>query len=95
MAELYLGTIVATTTAKNNTDTAATFTIPPLARIVVQPDVACYAGLIKSGGTAVASTTGLKVDADGIYETSTTSDRNVLSVVSVSGTVNAKVFQVL
>lgn len=95
MAEIYLGTIVATTTAKNNTDTAAPFTIPRLSRLVIQPSAACYAGLIKSGATAVSSTTGLKVDADAAYETTTTSDRVVLSCVAVSGTVNVKVFQVL
>lgn len=87
-----LGTITATTTAKGQTTTAVPFTIPSGARIVIQPDAACYVSLNADPATLVTSSTGLKLDLDEKLEISTGQRLRYPSICSVTGTVNAKVF---
>jgi len=93
MIEL-LGTITATTTAKNQTDTAASFTIEPGARIVIQSDLACYVKLVAASGTAATVAGALQVEAYEKFEFSTGTRLQYLSVITSAGTANVKVFRV-
>lgn len=89
----YLGTIVATATAKNNADTAAPFTIPTGTRVLAQPDVSCFIALVKSGGAATTST-GLQLDAAEKFEFSAGTRLPLVSAITSAGTVNLKIYAV-
>lgn len=89
----YLGTITATTTAKNNTDTAVPFTLEQGARILIQPDVACYVALVSATTGAVTTGTGLLIEAGQPYEIPVGVRLRYLSVITSAGTANVKVFR--
>lgn len=85
----YAGVIIATTTAKNNSDTATPFTLPKGAKVAVQPDVACY---LRMDGTTATAATGVLVEANALFEVRLAPGSKTLSAIVSAGTVNAKVF---
>lgn len=89
----YLGTIVATTTAKDNVTTAAAFVIPPGAKLLIQPDAACYVSSQFPAAT-VAATNSVRFEANDIVTGFMWDDETVLAAKAVSGTVNLLVFSV-
>lgn len=92
----HLGVITATTTAKNNTNTAVPFTLAQGERILIQPDVACYVGFVATTTGAVtsgATGTGLQVEAGQTLELPVGNRLRYLSAVTAAGTVNLKVFR--
>lgn len=91
--ERYLGTIAAST-AKNNTDTAAPFTIPASAKISVQCDAAAHVLVCQGAASCTATTTnGVKVAQDALFMTSTPGNTAGLGYVSVVGAANCRVFE--
>lgn len=91
-----LGVIVATTTAKNQTDTAAAFTIPTNQRVLIQADAACYILPVASGAVTAAAGAlqGVLLDAGEKFEFTMGERLKSLSCVAVSGTVNVRVWRV-
>ena len=86
----YAGVIVATATAKNNSDTAAPFTLAEGALILLQPDAACYVeGQSAAAGTA--ATTDTLLAANERYVLLLKPGQAYVSVKAVSGTVNCQV----
>jgi hypothetical protein len=87
----YLGTIVATTTAKDNSDTAVPFTIPTGAIVACQPDAACY--LSSEFPSASISTSNSVLYAQNELVTGFLwGNQTKLAAKAVAGTVNLKVF---
>lgn len=68
--ERYLGTIVSAAVDKTNATTATPFFVPPNAKITIQCDAISY--VLTDTSTAVSSTNGVKLAADFIFPTSTT-----------------------
>lgn len=93
-----LGTIVATTT-KNNTDTAVPFNSTGEGlkgkTLLVQPDAACYIlpGLLST--STVTTANGLKLSADQTYVIMMGASYGWLACLSVSGTANLKVWELV
>lgn len=94
---VYLGTIAATTTSKNNHSTGTAFNNTGEALkgklLLVQPDVACYVRQVSANDGTASSTNGVKLAADQIFYLSMRSTKGWLACVSVSGTVNLRVFE--
>jgi hypothetical protein len=86
----YAGVIVATTTAKNNSDTAVPFTLAPGALLQIQPDAACYIEA-QSLAAGTAATTDTLVSANERVILQLDSTQAYVSVKAVSGTVNCQV----
>lgn len=86
----YAGVIVATTTAKNNSDTAAPFTLVGGSLVEVQPDAACYVSS-KALAASTAATTDRLLAANERFHILLKSDQAYVSVKAVSGTVNCQV----
>jgi len=94
---VYLGTIAATTTSKNNHDTGTPFNDTDEALkgklLLVQPDVACYVRQADTNAGTASSTNGVKLAADQLFYVSMRSNKGWLACVSVSGSVNLRVFE--
>lgn len=94
----FLGLIVATTT-KNNHDTATPFTNTGdgLAGkvLLVQPDAACYILAGTANTAAVTTANGLKLAADQTYVLVMGATQGWLACLSVSGTANLKVWELV
>lgn len=91
--ERYLGTIAATA-AKNNSDTAAPFSIPASAKISIQCDAAAHVLVCQNAGACTATTTnGVKVAQDALFMTSTPANAGGVGLVSVVGSANCRVFE--
>lgn len=94
----YLGTIVATTT-KNNHDTASAFNNTGEALkgkvLLVQPDAACYILAATTNAGTVTTSNGLKLIADQTYVIMMTEAHGWLACLSVSGTANLKVWELV
>lgn len=88
-----LGTITATTT-KNNSDTAVPFTLNKGARIAIQCDTAAYVTTGTTSAVTAATTTGVKLAADVLFDIPLRSTEQYVAVVAVSGTSVCKVFAV-
>lgn len=97
----YLGTIAGDgSTAKTSQTTVSTFTIAYGQRIMLQGDVAFYvlptpsATADGQASTAVttSATNGVKIAAGDLYELCLRTVQNDVSVISVSGAFNVKVF---
>lgn len=87
----YLGSIVATTTPKDNSDTASSFTIPDGALVLIQPDVACYVSSQYASAAITAANSELMAANEkrtGFLWTGETK----IAAKAVSGTVTLKVF---
>lgn len=95
--ERYLGTITATTTAKNNTSTASAFSIPASAKLSVQCDATSYVLVCPNSGSCTATATnGIKLAADQLFTTSTPSNsggNGYVSALASTGTINCRVFE--
>lgn len=95
--EQLLGTITATTTAKNNSDTAVVFDIPEGVKISVQCDASGFVLTGTTTSTTASSTNAVKVGTGALYDTSAPQNyggsKAYVSVVAVSGTINCRVFQ--
>lgn len=91
----YLGTIVATTTGVNQTNTGTAFTIPSGSGVLLQTDAAVTVAPIVSGtATPPATTAALDLAAgDKIYMV-LREDKYILSCRTSAGTANVKVFLV-
>lgn len=95
----FLGKIVATTT-KNNHDTAAPFSDTAGSGLsgkvlLVQPDAACY---ILPGSVITATVTtanGVKLQADERVILTMTSAQDWIACVSVSGTTNLRIWELV
>lgn len=99
--ERFLGLIAATAgpTTKDNTNTAAPFVIPFMAKITVQCDAVSYVATDVANGATSAN--GVKVDIDVAFPTAVGTSRltvssvptAVVSVIGASGAANCKVFE--
>ena len=87
----YLGTIVATTTAEDNSTTADDFDIPAGALVVFQPDAACYVSA-EFDASAITADNALLFGANELVTGMLWSTETKLAAKAVSGTVNVKVF---
>ena len=100
--ERYLGTVAGTAgpTAKDNSNTAATFTIPAHALLSVQCDAAAYVGT-DMASASLTSGNGVLVSINTLFPTAVGSDKvtissqrsAIISVLGVAGVVNCKVFE--
>lgn len=88
----YLGTIVATTTAEDNTTTADDFVIPPGCLLAVQPDAACYISSEFDEGDIDDSNSRL-LGANEWVPLFLWPGEDVVAALAVTGTVNVKVFK--
>jgi hypothetical protein len=89
----YIGTVIATTTAKDNSNTTGTtFTIPAGALVAVQPDGACYVSGEFPAATITSSNSRL-VGANEYVTGFIWGGSSKLAVKAVADTVNCKVFQ--
>lgn len=84
----YIGSISATTTAKNNTDTAVPFAIPAGKLLLIQPDTAVG---VTIGGNATLLTS-LYLAANEKYMVLFKSTDSLLSIIPWTGTSVVKVF---
>lgn len=95
---LAIGTITSTGAEVDNSTTAVPFVIPPKAKLTIQCDAAAYIAV--NTLVAVTAANGLKVQTDQPWQTSTNGQlltissikSGVIRVISVTGTVNCKVF---
>lgn len=97
-ADVWVGTIVATATAVANSNTAAPFTIVSGTTYSIQPDVECYVATGVSQADAIAkavAATGVRIEANALYDRLIPSGHTHLAVSAVAGTVNAKVNQLI
>lgn len=90
----YLGTLVVTTTAKNNTTTAAPFTIAQQGRLMVQSDAAVYVELVAGAADLATVARGFLLDAAEKFEFGAGERLRYLSGITAAGTANIKVFRV-
>jgi hypothetical protein len=88
----YLGTITATTTAKDNSDTAVPFTIPDGGAVLLVPDAACYVSSEKTSATITASNS-IPLGANEKYCGFLWAGETKVAAKAVSGTVNVLVFK--
>jgi hypothetical protein len=100
--ERYLGTITSTGADTTNATTANPFNIPRGRKITIQCDAVAY--VITDTTTVVSAATGIKLDVDEKFPTSTgtmvidtsgtaAAGGAIVRVISASGTVNCKVFE--
>ena len=99
--ERFLGLIVATAgpTTKDNSNTAAPFVIPPMAKITIQCDATSYVATDVANGATSAN--GVKVGVDVAFPTSVSSSKTAISsvptalvsVIGAAGAANCKVFE--
>lgn len=92
-----LGVIIATTTSKNNADTATPFgtTGEYLSGrlLLIQPDVACTIA-VGSASTVTAASTDVRIEAnERVVLNMRDADRYLACRAAVSGTVNLQVFE--
>jgi hypothetical protein len=94
----YLGTIVATTT-KNNHDTATPFNNTGDAlktkMLMVQPDAECYILAGTTNGATVTTGNGVYLDANEKFFITMKSGQGWLACVSLAGTTNLKVWEMV
>jgi hypothetical protein len=88
----YLGTITATTTAKDNSTTAVPFTIPQGVAVMCQPDAACYLSSEFPAAT-VATTNSMLIGANERWVGFLWGTETIVAAKAVAGTVNVKVFK--
>lgn len=90
MSDRYVATLASTS------PTAATTTTQLKAggKYSLQGDAAFYVNATKDG-TAVTAATGLRVEANALFDVDMRGGEAFLSVLAVSGTANVKVFSVL
>lgn len=101
-ADTYLGTIAGDgSVAKTNATTSSAFTIPAGQCIELQGDVAFYVlptpKVNDDGSTAAVTTSatnGRKVAAGDVYQFSLRPSQSAVSIISVSGAFNVKVWRV-
>lgn len=93
-ADLYRGTITATTTSKSNSSTAVPFTLLALTNYAIVCDATAYVQVYSDVNAKASATNGVKVLVDLIYDIPMPSSHVYISVVAASGTVNCKIFLV-
>lgn len=93
-ADMHVGTIVATTT-KNNSDTAAPFTLNEGGRYAVQCDAAAYYQTGKTSGATAVAATAVELGAKVLFDIPLPAGHNHIAILSVSGTATCKVFAVV
>lgn len=100
-ADVYLGTIVSAGTDITNSTTGAPFVVGTPNKLSVQCDAIAY--VLVDTATAVTASNGAKVQADQLFQTSTSATTAVVTiggqvsaivrVISAVGTANCKVFR--
>ena len=97
--EKYLGTLTSTGTSVNNATTAAPFALPSGSgvRFAEQCDAAAYvrAGVGSISVAASGASKGLQLSAGQLFDVTVDSQAFTLAALSVSGTANCDVYQVL
>lgn len=88
----YLGTIIATTSAQDNSSTAVPFVIPTGVSLMVQSDADCYVSA-EHDHTALTSANGTGVASKERYTFFLWSNESQLAALAVTGTVNVKVYK--
>lgn len=95
----YLGTIQSTGSSQDNSDTGTPFNGTGDAlkgrALLIQADAACYVLPTTAATTAVTSGTGVLIPANGSWTLTLGTSTGWLAVISVSGTANVKVWEVL
>lgn len=97
-ADVWVGTITATTTAVANTNTAVPFPVAGGQMYSIQPDAECYVATGVSQADAIAkavAASGTVVEAKALYDRLIPSGHTHIAVSAVAGTVNAKVNQLV
>ncbi|MEO8758760.1 MAG: hypothetical protein ABI398_13530 [Devosia sp.] len=89
-ADVWVGTIVATTTTNNQT-TAVPFVLPRAG--AMQCDGAVYVVWGSSSGATATAPAGERVEANALFDFDATPTYRFLAVLPVSGTANCKVFE--
>jgi hypothetical protein len=96
--DVYLGTITATGTAKSNLTTVVPFPVSPGAKYSLQGDGEFYVASASGSTNAVNaanSGSGVRVEANALYDRPLPRSHTHIAVQAVAGTVNVKVFEII